>query len=188
MEATHTTHMRGLEKLRRGDGWDEDDAMDLDDEPVEYDEDGRALSSEREGHLQGLSRHELRQREKENELRMAALGRMKDVAERMDTVMETAPFSRDPELLRLRAMVALYMGDLYVPPAPRSETEDREGKRARATQRTQAKRLLQRIKDGGGELKDYDEGLLESLVLDDEEEEVEDEGPSVLPMFSSMRS
>ncbi|KAJ4300476.1 hypothetical protein N0V88_003151 [Collariella sp. IMI 366227] len=190
MEAAHAAHKRGLEKLHLNDDWAEDgddDAMDLD-KPMEYGEDGRALTPEQEEHLQGLSRHELRLRERENELRLAALGRMKDLTERMDTTMETAPFSRDHELLRLRAMVALYTGDLSVPPAPRSETEDKEGKRARARQRGQAKGFLERIKDGGGQLKDDDEGLLEFLESDDQEDEEdeEDDGPSVLPMFSSM--
>jgi hypothetical protein len=108
----------------------------------------------------------------------------------MDTVMETMPFSRDPELLRLRAMVALYTGDLYVPAAPRSAAEEKESMKARAGQRAKARDFLRRIKEGGGELKDHDEMLLESLATDEEEEDDEDEegeeGGSVLPMFSSM--
>ncbi|KAG7288028.1 hypothetical protein NEMBOFW57_007548 [Staphylotrichum longicolle] len=197
MEAAHASHRRKLERLQRGDG-DDDDAMDVD-EPMDYDLDGLRehdddddedggegrLLPERDEHLRGLSRREVRLREKENELRLATLKRMLDVAERMDTVMETVPFSRDHELLRLRAMVALFVGDLYMPPAPRSKTEEREGKRSKAGQRVKAREFLRRIKDGGGELKEHDEQLLESLATDDEEDE-EDEGPSVLPMFSSM--
>jgi hypothetical protein len=124
-------------------------------------------------------------REKENDLRLEALRRMLDVAQRMDTVMETVPFSRDHELLRLRAMVALYVGDLSVPPAPRSTSENRDGKGARAGQRLKARALLRQIKDAG-ELRDHDEQLLESLASDDEDD-TEDEGRSVLPMFSSMQ-
>jgi hypothetical protein len=111
---------------------------------------------------------------------------MVDVAERMDTVMETVPFSRDSELLRLRAMVALYLGDLYVPPAPRSKVEDKDSKMARAGQREKARGFLLKIKEGGGELKDHDEQLLESLESDDEEEEDDDDVGPVLPMYSSM--
>jgi hypothetical protein len=204
MEAAYASHRRGLERLHRGDGWggeeEEEEAMDID-EPMGYGMDEHHLTRENddygaqslpatEDHLQGLSRHELRLRDKENDLRLSALQRMGDIAQRMDTVMETMPFSRDPELLRLRAMVALYTGDLYVPAAPRSAAEEKESMKARAGQRAKARDFLRRIKEGGGELKDHDEMLLESLATDEEEEDDEDEegeeGGSVLPMFSSM--
>ncbi|KAK4156237.1 RNA polymerase I-specific transcription initiation factor rrn11 [Chaetomidium leptoderma] len=199
MEAAHAAHRRGLERLQRGGGgWEEegDDDMDVD-EPMDYHLDGRVekrvvddgglllLPESEDHHLGGLSRHELRLRGKENDLRLAAQRRMLDIAQRMDTVMELMPFSRDHELLRLRAMVALYVGDLYVPPAPRSKAEDRESKELRAGQRVKAKGFFRRIKEGGGELKDHDELLFESLPTDDEEDEDDGRG-SVLPMFSSM--
>jgi hypothetical protein len=192
MEAAYAAHRKGLERLQRdGGGWEDDmDVEELPDYDFNDDQggiaevDGQMLPSAQD-HLQGLSRRELRLREKEDELRLAALRRMIDIAQRMDTVMEMVPFSRDHELLRLRAMVALYVGDLYVPPAPRSASEDTDSRRARAGQRAKAKGLLRRIKEGGGELKDHDTALLESLVSDDEEDE-EDEGTSVLPMFSSL--
>ncbi|KAK4238086.1 RNA polymerase I-specific transcription initiation factor rrn11 [Achaetomium macrosporum] len=195
MEAAYASHRRGLERLQRGDGWEEEEeAMDIE-EPMDYgsngyvkrDGDGGAqLLPATEDHLWGLSRRELRLREKENDLRLSALQRMTDIARRMDTVMETMPFSRDPELLRLRAMVALYTGDLYVPPAPRSKAEDKESKKARAGQRRKARGFLRRIQEAGGELKDHDEMLLESLASDEEEDDDDEEEASVLPMFSSM--
>ncbi|KAK4130780.1 hypothetical protein BT67DRAFT_452232 [Trichocladium antarcticum] len=188
MEAAYAAHGRGLERLQRGDSWggDDEDAMDVD-EDMGFGADGgdgvdHEEASGRGEHLQGLSRHELKLREKENGLRLVALRSMTDIAERMDTAMETVPFSRGPELLRLRAMVALYLGDLNVPPAPRSKAEDKASKRARAGQRCKARDLLRKIKEGGGELKDHDEQLLESLESDDEDEDGdEDEGPA-LPM------
>jgi hypothetical protein len=185
MEAAYAAHKRGLERLQRDGGWEEDAGDDMDvEEPFDYDLNGdrgvmgeidRQIASAQE-HLRGL---------KEDQLRLEALQRMIDIAQRMDTVMEMVPFSRDHELLRLRAMVALYIGDLYVPPPPRSSSEDRDTRRARAGQRAKAKGLLRRIKEGGGELKDHDKALLESLVSDDEEDD-EEEGTSVLPMFSSL--
>ncbi|KAL2021931.1 hypothetical protein VTK56DRAFT_6350 [Thermocarpiscus australiensis] len=191
MEAAYAAHRQGLERLQRGKGAEGVvDEMDVDESelPLEdhhgdngWDDEGR----EAEDHLRGVSRREIRLREQENSLRLAALQRMVDVARRMDTVMETVPFSRDHELLRLRAMVALYIGDLQVPPAPRSELEDRESKRERARQRGKAKNFLRRIKEGGGELKDHDERLLASLVSDEEGEEEGEEGLG-LPMFSSL--
>ncbi|KAK4126357.1 hypothetical protein N657DRAFT_305331 [Parathielavia appendiculata] len=185
MEAAYAAHKRGLESLQRDGGWEDD--MDVE-EPMDYDlDDGQegAGDGKTRDDLRGLSRRELRLRGKEDDLRLAALRRMVDVAQRMDTVMEMVPFSRDHELLRLRAMVALYMGDLYVPPAPRPASEDRDSRRARAGQRAKAKGLLRRIKEGGRELKDHDEALLESLASDDDRDE-EDEDTSVLPMFSSL--
>ncbi|SPQ23728.1 c188f08d-e7c1-45c3-868b-a35cfad8c8e1 [Thermothielavioides terrestris] len=202
MEAAHASHRRGLARLRRSREVDDDDGgMDVDEPAADYGYepgggwDGGDEAPQRADHhhdhhhhLRGLSHRALRAREREDELRLAALQRMTDVAQRMDTVMETPPFSRDPELLRLRAMAALYLGDLEVPPAPRSDAEDSEGRRARAEQRRTARRLLLRIKEGGGELKDHDEALLESLRSDDEEDEAdeEDRETSPLPMFSSM--
>lgn len=170
--------------------------MDVDEELGGYDgvdgglgehlgeDDGGMLLPEEEEHLRGLSRREVKLRGQENELRLAAQRRMADLAQRMDTVMETIPFSRDHEMLRLRAMVALYLGDLAVPPAPRSRAEERESKRAKKGQRVKAREFLRRIEEGGGELKPHDAQLLGSLASDDEDEDAEEE--PVLPMFSSM--
>ncbi|KAH6856768.1 hypothetical protein B0I37DRAFT_426218 [Chaetomium sp. MPI-CAGE-AT-0009] len=190
MEAAHAAHKKGLERLQRGDSWEEESGMDVD-EPIDYGLEGLGDGElggehpEPEDHLLGLSRRELKLREKENDLRLEALQRMTDIAQRMDTVMETMPFSRDHELLRLRAMVALYTGDLFMRPAPRSPSEDREGRGARAGQRVKAKALLRQIQTTGG-LRDHDELLLATLDSDDEDD-IEDGDRSVLPMFSSMQ-
>ncbi|GAB1318791.1 RNA polymerase I-specific transcription initiation factor rrn11 [Madurella fahalii] len=198
VEAVYAAHRRGLKRLERGEGEDGDeDVMDVDDdEPMDYqphDDDGHQgrkeellLPDDGEDHLRGLSRQEIRRREREESLRLAALQRMLDIAQRMDTVMETVPFSRDHELLRLRAMVALYIGDLFVPPAPRSKMEDTESKRSRGEQRRKARGFLRRIKESGGVLKEHDECLLESLPSDEEGEDGEEDEGSGLPMFSSM--
>ncbi|KXX82129.1 RNA polymerase I-specific transcription initiation factor rrn11 [Madurella mycetomatis] len=194
MESAYTTHRRGLEGLERG--GEDGDAMDVDDdEPMDYQppddhdhrerEEGMLLPDDEE-HLRGLSRREIRRREKEDGLRLAALQRMLDIAQRVDTVMETLPFSRDHELLRLRAMIALYIGDLSVPPTPRSKVEDTEGKRLRSEQRRKARGFLRKIKEGGGVLKEHDEWLLESLPSDEEGDNYEEDGGAGLPMFSSM--
>jgi hypothetical protein len=202
MEWAYAAHRRGLAGLERGEVGDDDDegeasdAMHADDELMDYQvEDANEMDAgrEREGallqsddgkdHLRGLSRREIRRREEEDKLRLAAMQRMTDIAQRMDTVMETIPFSRDHELLRLRAMVALYMADLCVPPAPRSRAQEMESREARAGQRRKAREFLERIKEGGGELKEHDEPLLKSLQSDDEGE---DEDQMGLPMFSSL--
>ncbi|KAL2258293.1 hypothetical protein VTK26DRAFT_8444 [Humicola hyalothermophila] len=202
MEAAHAAQRRGLERLRRVDidSWEDDDDDDEEEDGMDPDEpmtgydgddnvdgDGAPLRPVRDDdHLRDLSRAERKLRNKENELRLAALRRMVDVAQRMDAVMETVPFSRDHELLRLRAMVALYIGDLSVPPAPRSRAEEKDSRKARAVQRTKAKDCLRRIKEGGGDLQDHDEMLLRSLESDDEEDDDDDERGSSVPMFSSI--
>ncbi|KAL1838346.1 hypothetical protein VTJ49DRAFT_2777 [Mycothermus thermophilus] len=139
-----------------------------------------------------LSRRERRRLQREDELRRTALQRMASVAERMDTAMEAVPFSRDAEMLRLRAMVALYIADLSIPPST-GVYEVRSGRRERAKERRKARDLLRRIKDGGGKLQEHDVELLRSLEADDEEED-EQEGENeehgsqtaALPLFSSM--
>jgi len=168
-----------------------DTDVDMDDEEEGWDDPERRLVKEDgrkendEEHLAGLSRREIRLREEKNDARMTALGKMLDIAQRMDTVMETVPFSKDQELLRLRAMVSLYIGDLYVPPPPRSEKEEDESRKAKARQRKKARGFLDKIKEGGGELKEHDEGLWRSLDSDEEDyEESEEEEHTLLPMFS----
>ncbi|KAK3324227.1 hypothetical protein B0T19DRAFT_225652 [Cercophora scortea] len=132
-------------------------------------------------------------------LRLAAQAQMKDLARRMDATMEPIPFSRDHALLRLRAMVALYMADLAVPVAPRSAAEREEGARVRAVERKRARRCFGKIRAGGGEVDEEDlevlDGLFDSEAEgegDFREDEEEDEGSAVegevtaLPMFSSL--
>lgn len=53
--------------------------------------------------------------EERGELRRTALSAIELVAQRMDELMTTPPYSDSKDLLRLRGMVALYAGDLCVP-------------------------------------------------------------------------
>ena len=131
-------------------------------------------------------RPEVRLRREKDKLRLKALEQMRDVARRMDGVMENSPYNKDVEMLRLRAMVALYVGDLSVPVSAsefETRTEDgeqgeggdgwksheerimeEEGKRAQAAERERARVLLMKIKEmRGGELEEGDELILEML-------------------------
>lgn len=94
-----------------------------------------------------------------------ALATLRGLAARMDTLLENAPYNRSVELLRLRGMVALLMGDWAAPPGARDEA------------RTQAKLFFQRMRD-------QTEGHVDARVqrwLQDEEDS--DDG---LPVFSSL--
>ncbi|KAK4193580.1 RNA polymerase I-specific transcription initiation factor rrn11 [Podospora australis] len=183
IEGCYKAHKRGLERIEEtpeDEFLDHDDShddrlMDIDEEPSHwndsnYDHEGLLINSSPT--TKAEAKKSARIREEKNEVRLAALRRLVEIAERMDSLMEANLFARDHELLRLRAMVALYMGDLQVPPEPRTAEEDRTAKRTRDRQRQKARELLENIKSRGGRLKEYDEELL----LDLEEEEYDSDG------------
>ncbi len=77
--------------------------------------------------------------------RRVALGQVRDLARRMDTTMTDAPYATSPEMLRLRGMLALYMGDLAVATPPRTRTEAAEGRQQRTAERTRARARFERL-------------------------------------------
>ena len=193
MDGVYSEHVRGLDMLerRRVAGLDEDSEEGEDmDGGGGYDAYGNELQRMDLDHMQdpdhpegqgdeaGLSREDRRLLRARDRLRQTALARMKGIAERMDGVMENLPFSRDHELLRLRAMVALYIGDLNVPPHhPRrnrlghdEEGVGREaGEAARERERERAAKILYRIqRDRKGELDAGDRDILDLLDPDGE--------------------
>ncbi|KAJ4353038.1 hypothetical protein N0V85_009610, partial [Neurospora sp. IMI 360204] len=151
-------------------------------------------------------RSEVRLRSEKEKLRLKALEQMRDVARRMDAVMENTPYNKDVEMLRLRAMVALYVGDLSVPVSAAEEADtqeeeggggrwkssheeridEEEGRRAQAAERERARGLFVKMREmKGGELEEGDEWILELISGvgggDGEDEDVvadgeEDEG------------
>jgi len=71
-----------------------------------------------------------------DEIRRTALTASEKIAARMDELMTTPPYSDSHNLLRLRGMVALYVGDLSVPEMPTDDgqingDEDEERRRRR---------------------------------------------------------
>jgi hypothetical protein len=128
--------------------------------------------------------------EKKDEVRKNALVASEQVAARMDDLMTTPPYSDSAALLRLRAMLALYVGDLCVPEkwdegeggvnsrlrsqeaekrflGRQREADVRRGKEKRMEERARAKKLLERLGMGN-----YDVGIEEEEGYDGE---VEDE-------------
>ena len=85
------------------------------------------------------------------DIRLSALEQVRDLARRMDGVMANAPYSSSTEMLRLRGMVSLYMGDLYLVTPPCTEQEDESGRQTRAHERKKARgwfvRLMEIDKD-----------------------------------------
>ncbi|KAI0135984.1 hypothetical protein F4776DRAFT_113862 [Hypoxylon sp. NC0597] len=124
-----------------------------------------------------------------DELKMETMEVAVRVTGRMDQVMENAPFATHREMLRLRANLALFIGDLYIPSRLvvdedgvegvslnnvedmlRSRAELAEEHNALAQRREEmerARRLFRKILDGGGEVDDW----VRKFVLTDEDED-----------------
>lgn len=190
-------HRLALERLAEdSESWSDGDLdvvpeMDM---PDYYDDGGGGAREDgqyRQG--QNLSGRERRLRQAKAELGVRALTAMRDVAARMDALMENAPYSRSAELLRLRGMVALYIGDLSVPPAPRTEDEDEEGSRVRGLEQERAKAFFVRMVKSGGRADACTERWLrdgnaseDDYGADDDDEDFQGSQWGGLPVFSSM--
>jgi len=101
-------------------------------------------------------------------VRRTALATVRDVARRMDAAMEDLPYSASHEMLRLRGMAALYMGDLAMAARPRTAREEAEGRARRAEERVRARARFERILRDGGHL---DDGVLRFVRQEEKEEE-----------------
>ena len=91
-----------------------------------------------------------------DEIRKTALVASEKIAARLDDLMTTPPYSDSHNLLRLRGMIALYLGDLSIPEMPLDEADEEdqgevaEGKRPlRSADRDTERRFLyrQRLSD-----------------------------------------
>ena len=146
--------------------------------------------SYRGDHLTGRER---RLRQAKAELGLRALSTMRDVAARMDALMENTPYSRSVELLRLRGMVALYTGDLSVPPPPRTADEEQEGAQVRVLEQERARAFFVRMVKNGGrpdacvERWERDgNGSEDHYGADDDDDDFQGSQWGTLPVFSSM--
>lgn len=128
---------------------------------------------------------ERRAKAMKDEIRDGALEVMRRVAGRMDELMLILPYSKSLEMLRLRAMIALFMGDLEVPAPPRDEGEEEEAMRKRDTERDRAVMLFKKALAGGGEVEPWVLRLVAEHG-DDEGESDEEGAPEFLPKFSSL--
>lgn len=189
-------HRLALERLAEdSESWSDGDLdvvpeMDM---PDYYDDDGGAREDGQYRQGQNLSGRERRLRQAKAELGLRALTAMRDLAARMDGLMENAPYSRSAELLRLRGMVALYIGDLSVPVAPRTDDEDEEGSRARGLEQEKARAFFARMVKNGGRADACTERWLrdgnaseDDYGAEDDEENFHGSQWGGLPVFSSM--
>ncbi|PQE31213.1 Transcription initiation factor Rrn11 protein [Rutstroemia sp. NJR-2017a WRK4] len=135
--------------------------------------------------------------EKKDDVRKRALVASEQVAARMDDLMTTPPYSDSAELMRLRAMLALFVGDLCVPEkwneewagggvnsrlrsqeaekrflGRQREADMRRGKERRKEEKARAKKLLERIGIGNYDVgRDSDEEGYDGEVEDAGEDE-----------------
>lgn len=137
------------------------------------------------------SRADRRLRDERAILARRALAAARDVVTRMDLLMEAAPYDRSVEMLRLRGMAALFLGDLA---AVATVDEERgEALRVREEERTRARGFFARMRDAGGSVDNFTERWLvneDDDDDDDDENRVEDDEMaytwSALPVFSSL--
>ncbi|ERS97925.1 hypothetical protein HMPREF1624_06096 [Sporothrix schenckii ATCC 58251] len=103
-----------------------------------------ANSNDSDGHRRRRRRNHPDRLARED-IRHAALEQLHDLARRMDAVMAGPPYATSPEMLRLRGMVALYMGDLAIVTPPRTQPETQEGERVRAQEQSRARARFARL-------------------------------------------
>lgn len=186
--------LKKLEKEGR-DNMDEDEmgSSEESEAPLDTEEDMELASQRRIDRRMG--RIEEKSRWAKEEIRQRTLGAAGAIAARMDTLMSNHPYMDSRNLLRLRAMLAIYIGDLSVPAAPikddelekgrslrsggndsqqtllqrQRQADYRKGKEIRREQRAIAKRLLNKILNKGGWV-----GDVNRLYLEEDDEEAHD--------------
>ncbi|KAJ4423752.1 hypothetical protein N0V82_001639 [Gnomoniopsis sp. IMI 355080] len=185
---TWAEHRLALECLEHeSEAWSDD--VDMPEDPYVMDEyNADDYHAEDQIHLTPRDR---RLRQSKAELGSHALNTMCDVANRMDTLMENAPYKTNVEMLRLRGMVALYVGDLSVAPPPRTEDEENEGKRTRDEERDRAGRLFKKMRDQGGHVDAFTEKWLEGSRsedsgAEDDDDDLDSAWSGLPPVFSSL--
>ncbi|CCF41649.1 hypothetical protein CH063_02642 [Colletotrichum higginsianum] len=118
-----------------------------------------------------------RLRQARDQIRLRTLDALREIAGRMDDLLEDRPFSHSHELLRLRGMVSLYIGDLLIPALAEAEGQMAEARIRRDAERNNARSSFQKMAEHGGR---PDAFVQEMMVPADH-----DEGP-ILPVFSSL--
>ncbi|KAH8593034.1 hypothetical protein B0O99DRAFT_628684 [Bisporella sp. PMI_857] len=125
-------HAEGMEKIEEA-----EELLANDDEPItessNEDEEEDEEDAANDGGFTASQRRKARRRRRKEEdfwqqredVRVIALQASEELAARMDVMMNPLPYSDSHILLRLRGMVALYIGDLSVP-APPLELEEED--------------------------------------------------------------
>lgn len=102
---------------------------------------------------------------RKDEIRRLALIDMKEVANTMDGLMRETPYSSNHDYMRLRATLALYLGDLFMPANEVDTANFAESQKLRDREHQNARDLMVAIMTQGGQL---DQAALSFLSLDPE--------------------
>ncbi|CAD6439133.1 794ef326-0840-4ea0-909a-0ca761740bc2-CDS [Sclerotinia trifoliorum] len=189
-------HKAGLRKIAKQAEKDEegdirDSDISAEEEDIDDEEEGDPGDKAFAAHQRRQDRLHKRRKEKRweerDEVRRTALVATELVAQRMNELMTTPPYSDSPVLIRLRGMVALYIGDLCVPEkwdgdeewlakvrggaieadrrflGRQRDAEVRRGKEKREDERRRARALFGKI---GLEWDDGDEGMDLDMTLE----------------------
>ncbi|TGO89202.1 hypothetical protein BPOR_0120g00100 [Botrytis porri] len=189
-------HKDGLRKIAKQAEKDEDgdisdseisDEEDMDDNDEAGDLEDKAFLAHQRRQDRLHKRRKEKRWEERDEVRRAALVATEMVAQRMDELITTPPYSDSEVLLRLRGMVALYVGNLCVPEkwegdeewfgkmrggameadrrflGRQREAEVRRGMEKREDERRRARGLFGKI---GVEWDDGDEGMDLDMTLE----------------------
>ncbi|OLN95608.1 hypothetical protein CCHL11_04849 [Colletotrichum chlorophyti] len=116
-------------------------------------------------------------RQARDQLRLRTLDALREVAGRMDDLLEDRPYSHSREMLRLRGMVSLYIGDLLIPAHTHREGQMAEAQARREAERNNARFRFQKMVENGGRPDTFVQELLAPVDQED--------GP-LLPVFSSL--
>lgn len=97
---------------------------------------------------------------KANAVKRAELSMARDLTARMDELMLSPPYDTYPPLLQLRAMVALWVGDLCKDVLARTNDDEAANKESADREGEKAERRLRRLRDAGCEIPELVEHIL----------------------------
>ncbi|KAF3354428.1 hypothetical protein VdG1_07507 [Verticillium dahliae VDG1] len=184
----HAQHTAALDDLRAdAESWEMDPDMDMyneeaDDEFDPQDRDPFNPDDSSRGRPRGLDAlvdaREKRMRQARDDIRAKTLDGMRELASRMDKLLDSLPFSRSPELQRLRGIVSLYIADLLVPADCRRPEDRQEAEAKKLAEGEIAMKFFRTMEQLGGKL---DHAMHGALDMDREGSE----GPT-RPTFASL--
>ncbi|KAK1999001.1 hypothetical protein LX36DRAFT_12599 [Colletotrichum falcatum] len=164
----HGSHLRRLE--REAEDWEDDSWQ----EPSLLGGGGMMMD---DADFRAPDARDRRLRQARDQIRLRTLDALREIAGRMDDLLEDRPFSHNHEVLRLRGMVSLYIGDLLIPAYEDAESQVTEARIRRDAERNNARSSFQKMVEHGGRPDVFIQDMLVSAE--------HDEGP-ILPVFSSL--
>ncbi|CAL3965271.1 unnamed protein product [Diplocarpon coronariae] len=120
----------GLREVEKMEGNDDeldgsgDESLDSEDEDDNPDEDIFTMNQERRERIR--RRRAAKRWIERDQVRQVALAASEKIAARLDELMAIPPYSDSHTMIRLRGMLALYIGDLSVPEMPAEDDDDHE--------------------------------------------------------------